>query len=259
MTPTTEVDSLEYELVKKGFPEHTVTELFQDYQPSQTVIRLHNSNPERDGDTGKITLEEYQNILGVPTLQQRLPEFIRKYEDELKDAQKTYGVDYRYIAGIIGIESSFGQNTGGYNLPNTLKTLYNEVPRRRNFAKKQARCLLEYMKRKELAIEDIKNLKGSYAGAIGYGQFIPCSLSRLFKGDVNSMEDTIKSIANYLKNNNMRHPETNTIMNWDPRLNGEEIDVREGNYFAIFAYNRNWMYVLSVRDVAETVSNALNT
>lgn len=113
------------------------------------------------------------------------------------------GVDREVIIAIWGIESRFGKNSGGFNVLQTLNTLFDAYPRRSDFFRQQ---LLEFLILCKEEAYDPRAIKGSYAGAFGQTQFIPSSFRTYavsFDGDVrrdvfDSTSDVLASIASYL-------------------------------------------------------------
>jgi membrane-bound lytic murein transglycosylase B len=116
-----------------------------------------------------------------------------------------YGVDREIIVAIWAIETRFGVNQGGFNLFQTLNTLFAAYPRRSEFFRKELIDFLVLCRTNEI---DPLSVKGSYAGAFGQTQFMPSSFTEYavdFDGDqhrdiINSLPDIFASIANYLKN-----------------------------------------------------------
>ncbi len=130
-------------------------------------------------------------------------EFMKKHKKFLDRAYKKYGIPPEYITAIIGIESYYGAYTGKYKVFDTLCTLAFEKNRRNKFFTKELKEFLKMVKREGINPRDIK---GSYAGAIGLGQFMPSNFEKLgvdFDGDGKVMlsqpADAIGSIANYFK------------------------------------------------------------
>jgi membrane-bound lytic murein transglycosylase B len=141
------------------------------------------------------TFEEYQKVVGFDRKKEILPDFLTTYSKELNAAEKKYGIPKQVIAGIIGIESEFGNYKGSYNPFNAYVSMYAENYRS-DFAKAQLEELLKFAKKNKL---DVLDMESSYAGAMSYAQFIPYSLNRWFVGtDLYSMPNNIASVANYL-------------------------------------------------------------
>lgn len=134
--------------------------------------------------------------------------YLKKYNKTFLKVQKKYGVPKEYIAAIIGIESAFGRNVGKYPVFDTLATLALEKNRRNKFFKKQ---LIEFLKLSKTENFNPKNVKGSYAGAIGLVQFMPSNYKPYgvdFNNDgrisLQNPHDAIASVANYFKKNGWR-------------------------------------------------------
>lgn len=115
-----------------------------------------------------------------------------------------YGVDPEFIVAIIGVETSYGTNIGKYRVIDALATLAFYYPPRQKFFRGELEKLLT-MPEHQLPMP-IGELKGSYAGAMGWGQFMPSSIvayARDADGDgridlMNSLPDIVASVANYL-------------------------------------------------------------
>lgn len=129
--------------------------------------------------------------------------FKQQYADVLSRAEKQYGVPQAVILGILGVETSFGQNKGSFRTIDALSTLAFGYPRRAEYFTDELAALLVLAREQGVAAESIK---GSYAGAIGFPQFMPSNIRLLGvdfnkdgKVDIsNSAEDAIGSIAHYL-------------------------------------------------------------
>ena len=116
---------------------------------------------------------------------------------------KEYGVPPEVIVAIIGIETNYGRTTGKYRVIDALSTLAFHYPPRAPFFRGELKQLF-LLGDKHLAYP-IDELKGSYAGAMGWGQFMPTSIAQWAKdedGDGridlwNSLPDITASVANY--------------------------------------------------------------
>jgi membrane-bound lytic murein transglycosylase B len=147
---------------------------------------------------------KYKNIFGQ---QKRITEgvkFWNKYRSTLKRAEETYQVEASIIVAIIGIETFYGKNKGSWRVIDAIATLGFDYPRRGEFFRKE---LKEYLILAREERFDPFSLKGSYAGAMGWGQFIPSSYRAYavdFDGDgrrdlLSNPVDAIGSVANYFK------------------------------------------------------------
>ena len=125
----------------------------------------------------------------------------------LDAAEQRYGVPAALVVGIIGVETFYGRVTGNYRVLDALATLSLDFPPGRKdrsaFFRDELGQFLRLALTEHLAVAEIK---GSFAGAIGLGQFMPGSINRFaldFDGDghvdmVNSAADVIGSVAHYL-------------------------------------------------------------
>lgn len=130
--------------------------------------------------------------------------FWRDHAAALARAERTTGVPAAIIVSIIGVETRYGRNTGNYRVLDALTTLGFDYPPRAEFFRTQ---LVEFflMAREQKMTPD--RVMGSYAGAMGFGQFMPSSYRKYavdFDGDgeadiVNNIDDAIGSVGNYLK------------------------------------------------------------
>lgn len=129
--------------------------------------------------------------------------FYREHRALLENIGQQYGVAPEYIVAIIGVETSYGRNTGKYKVLDALVTLGLYYPPRATFFRDQLKTLLE-LPDNHLA-GPVDTLTGSYAGAQGWGQFMPSSI-RDFGVDAdgdgridlkNSLPDIVASVANY--------------------------------------------------------------
>ena len=129
---------------------------------------------------------------------------LRQYRDLLDRIEQELGVEREIVVAIWGIESRYGRNEGAFNVFQTLNTLFEAYPRRRDFARRQ---LIEFLLLCRENKIDPLTVKGSYAGAFGQTQFIPSSFreyavnfDRDDRKDVwHSIPDILASIANYLR------------------------------------------------------------
>jgi len=134
-------------------------------------------------------------------------EFWRQHEDLVGQAARQYGVDPQVIVAIIGVETFYGGNTGGYRVLDALTTLSFYYPDtgndRSDFFSRELTQFLLLGNEENLPLREVT---GSYAGAMGLGQFMPSSY-REYAVDLDgdgrrdlwsSMPDVIGSVANYL-------------------------------------------------------------
>ncbi|MFC5582808.1 lytic murein transglycosylase B [Rhodanobacter terrae] len=129
--------------------------------------------------------------------------FYRQHRALLEQIGKQYGVAPQYIVAIVGVETNYGRITGKYKVLDALVTLGLYYPPRATFFRNELKVLLE-LPDSHLA-GPLDTLTGSYAGAQGWGQFMPDSI-RDFGVDAdgdgridlqNSLPDIFASVANY--------------------------------------------------------------
>ncbi len=150
---------------------------------------------EGSAEKTSFSIKEYEDILGFEYKAAKIDEFIDEHYETLKKAEAKYGISKFIIAAILGIESNFGENIGSHNPFNAYASMII-LDYRADFAQAQLKHLLMFTQRENI---DVLSLKSSYAGAMGYAQFIPYSLNKWWIGDeLFNMENNIYSVANYL-------------------------------------------------------------
>ena len=129
--------------------------------------------------------------------------FWREHAAALTRAEADFGVPAEIIVAIIGVETFYGRNVGGYRVIDALATLAFDYPRRATFFRGELREFL-LLARDEGFSPLVP--KGSFAGAFGVPQFMPGSVRRYaidYDGDGHidlwrSGDDAVGSVANYL-------------------------------------------------------------
>ena len=146
--------------------------------------------------------------------------YMETHRATLSRAEASYGVAPEVIVGILTVESSLGSNTGKYPVFNVFASLAvmdtpeviqevgltasrDRLKKKAAWARRELGVFLEYCASHHV---DPFSLSGSWAGAMGYCQFLPSSLQRCGvaangKGPVDlfTHDDAILSIACYLK------------------------------------------------------------
>ena len=180
--------------------------------------------------------------------------FIKHYKKELKRAQKKYGVPAEYIASIIGIETKYGKYLGKELVLNSLSSLAFHDRKRSKFFTNELRNFFLMTRDKKSKVHKIK---GSYAGAMGYGQFMPSSYMKYAvdfnkdgKKDLWDKVDSIGSIANYL---NKKGWKKNSYVIKSSTENGR----RGHNFKIIKTYNNSNRYAKVVHLLAQRIKQAL--
>ena len=184
---------------KHGFSAQEVNTWLAKAEKKQAILDAI-ARPAEKSKTWK----EYRPIFIVPMRVTGGVNFWNSYQKELARAEKTYGVPAEIIVSIIGVETNYGKNTGSYYVVDALSTLAFDYPPRAPFFRAE---LENYFLLTREQKHDALLFKGSYAGAMGYGQFMPSSYRNFavdFSGDGftdiwNNPEDAIGSVANYFK------------------------------------------------------------
>jgi membrane-bound lytic murein transglycosylase B len=147
---------------------------------------------------------EYRPIFVTEKRIQEGVEFWTDHRQALDQASVHSGVAPEYLAAILGVETFYGRRTGTYRVLDALVTLSFEYPARGKFFRDELEQFLLLTRDGRL---DAKNVKGSYAGAMGVPQFMPSNYRRFAidadaDGRVdlwNDWPDVCASVGNYLK------------------------------------------------------------
>ena len=169
---------------------------------------------ERDRSQAEtvLSLEKYMARALAPKTVRAGREIVARHRALLEEVGARYSVPPRIIAGIWGMESSFGRFTGTRPIVAALATLAWD-PRRSTFFRGELLDALEIVNRGDI---ELTRLRGSWAGAMGQVQFMPSSYLKFaedFDGDGrrdiwSDAADIFASVANYLKGNGWRADET---------------------------------------------------
>lgn len=192
---------------KHGFDRLQLQEILSQAKRLDSVLRLmDNQAPTTSvkppsGPNGAWL--RYRKKFITPDNVQNGVVFWNQYEDALNRAWQVYGVPPEIIVGIIGVETRWGRVMGKTRILDALATLSFNYPRRAEYFSGELETFLLMACDEQ---DDPLNLKGSFAGAMGYGQFMPSSYKQYavdFSGDghINLWDpvDAIGSVANYFK------------------------------------------------------------
>ena len=180
-----------------GFTAAEVNQLLSQAQKRQPILDAI-ARPAEKSKTWK----EYRPIFIVPMRVNNGVNFWNEHRSALARAEKEYGVPAEIIVSIIGVETNYGKNTGSWYVIDALSTLAFDYPPRAPFFRTE---LVNYLILTREQKHNPLEFKGSYAGAMGYGQFMPSSYRNFavdFNGDGftdiwNNPTDAIGSVANY--------------------------------------------------------------
>ena len=222
-----EVRQFAEELAKsEGFTAEGLLYVLGQAEYKQSIIDAISRPAERT-----LTWSKYQDIFLTSRRISDGQKFMFDNAKALETAYKKYGVPPVIVTAIIGVETMYGRHRGNYRVLDALATLAFDYPPRSKFFKKELKEFILLVREEN---QDITDLKGSYAGAMGYGQFIPSSYRHYsvdFDGDGvrdiwNNKTDAIGSVANYFARHGWREGEEVVT-----RIN-PEVDV-EGSIFNV--------------------------
>lgn len=213
-------DFVEYMATEHNFNRDDVQLLMQEAKRKDSILKAIKRPAEKAKpwyDYRKIFISNARIRGGV--------EFWDKNADVLNAAEEKYGVPPEMIVAIIGVETSYGGNMGSYRVLDALATLAFNYPRRSQFFTKELENYLLLTRDEKI---DPTTLKGSYAGAMGFGQFMPSSYRHYavdFNGDGQvdiwtDTEDAIGSVANYFAEHGWKAGEPIAVIT-QPRPNAD--------------------------------------
>ena len=189
---------------RHGFKQAEVLQLLAQAEKKQKILDAIARPAE------KKPWKEYRKIFMTDARTRDGVAFWQTHEEELHIVADRYQVDPEMIVAIIGIETSYGKNTGNYRVLDALATLAFDYPPRSAFFRQQ---LEEFLLLAREQKQDPLTLTGSYAGAMGYGQFMPSSYRSFavdFDGDGfadiwHNTRDAIASVAFYFQKHGWKY------------------------------------------------------
>ncbi|MBL8449768.1 MAG: lytic murein transglycosylase B [Dechloromonas sp.] len=185
---------------REGFDPDTLLKLFARVHSNPKVLQLIRppSSPlQRSWERYRPRFLNERRIEGGAR-------FWAEHRETLARATALYGVPEEIIVAIVGVETEYGRNTGGFSVLEALATLAFDYPPRAEFFRTELEQFLLLTRENGL---DPLAVKGSFAGAIGIPQFMPGSQRRYavdFDGDARidlggSTADAIGSVARFLE------------------------------------------------------------
>lgn len=227
-----------------GIPQRFIDAAFLDPR-----VKIHPEIAERFAKPGEaLPYDRYRRIFITPGRIKAGAKFYQENRALLDAVSRRRGVDPFVILAISGVETYYGRYTGKYPVFSALYTAVHKVPKRSAWAARELAEWLIYVHADGL---DPHVIKGSYAGAFSYGQFIPSSFNAYaidFDGDGTrdpyEWPDVLASISNYLVRNGYRPGETD----YSP----------SGSVWrGIYAYNHSDNYVKVVLELRSEILRIL--
>jgi len=207
------IDGVKAEALKAGIRQATLDTAFRGIRtPNAKVIELDRRQPEFT-----LTWEQYRQKVISDARIARGREHYARHRALVTEICARYRLHPAPLMGIWGLESGYGQFTGGFNVIESLATLAWEG-RRAAFFRTQLLNALRIIDAGDIAAE---RMLGSYAGAMGQPQFMPDSFLRFAvdhdgngRRDLwNDVGDIVASMANYLSKSGWAPP-----LGWGQKL-----------------------------------------
>ncbi|HEX7374067.1 MAG TPA: lytic murein transglycosylase B [Steroidobacteraceae bacterium] len=185
---------------KHGFDAATLSGVLAQAESRKSILDAMARPAE-----ATLTWQEYRDRF---ITERRVTRGLATYRDHERSLEQAalHGVPARYILGIVGVETFFGENTGRQRVIDALSTLAFDYPPRAPYFRGELEQFL--LMTREESLDPLTPL-GSYAGAMGIPQFMPTSFRRFaVDGDGDGRRDlwrdwpdVISSVGNYLMAN----------------------------------------------------------
>lgn len=274
------------EFSKEGiYTQKELESIFSNtYIMKKKITQSKNNQPEV-----KLTWKDYKKRMVTDIRINAGKLFLIKNRKVFKNIKKDFDIDPEIITAIIALESNFGLKGGGYKAIESLSTLAFEYYPKGSFYKKELKEFLIFTKKNNI---NPFSIKSSWAGAIGIPQFMPSSINHYaidYNNDgeidlINSYEDSIGSVANYLVKNKFKNDnfyfekinvdyELSTGFKLDKNCKDFKVDSKYcNNNFKLFKldddiyiggsifnsitlYNRSNFYAAAVLEIARNLKN----
>ncbi len=249
-----------------GFSEGYLNNLFARANRLDSVIRLEGPKSSNSGPARPGSWTRYRNKFLTEQHIGNGVEFWRNNAGAISKASAAYGVDPEYIVGIIGVETYFGKNIGKTCVFDALTTLSFDTYRRSKYFQSELEHFL-LMAREERM--DPKQPVGSWAGAMGLGQFMPSSFRKLAidfdhngRRDLWQPYDAIGSVAHYFSRNGWQYKNPVAEPSYDSydssvitlsTYEGDEYWRVHHNFKVIKRYNNSNKYAMAVHQLAQAI------
>ncbi|MGZ8136235.1 MAG: lytic murein transglycosylase [Methylococcaceae bacterium] len=258
---------IQHMVQKHGFSESYLNGLFSTANRLDSVIRLESPAPSTGPTKPRLgSWTRYRDKFLTEAHISNGVEFWRNNSQAIQKASVTYGVDPEYIVGIIGVETYFGKNFGKTCIFDALSTLSFDTYRRSKYFMSELENFLLMSRDEDF---DPRKPQGSWAGAMGYGQFMPSSFRRLAvdfnsdgRRDLWQPEDAIGSVAHYFSRSGWQFhnpvAKPSSVAN-NPAVielstyNGNEYWYVHPNFKVIKKYNNSNKYAMAVHQLAQAI------
>lgn len=194
-----------------GFERSYLNGLFSQLDRREGVLKIMNRFTGVKGPVSRGAWDRYRKKFLTEKHIARGAAFWASNRRALQRAEQKYGVPAEYIVAIIGVETIYGGNVGRSPVFDSIATIAFDYPRRSKYFTDELEQFL-LMSREERF--DPRSKRGSYAGAMGLGQFMPSSFRKYavdFDGNGRrnlwDPTDAIGSVANYFQNYGWRKGE----------------------------------------------------
>jgi len=190
---------IEEMVTEHQFERAHLEQVFKDVEVKQSILNAISKPAEKSKPW-----YEYRNIFIKDARINGGVAFWKQHADDLARAEKEFGVPAEIIIAILGVETRYGGNVGSFRVIDALSTLAFRYPPRSKFFRSELKHF--FILTREEGMSQLTPV-GSYAGAMGLGQFMPSSY-RAYAVDFDADQhrdiwsnptDAIGSIANYLK------------------------------------------------------------
>jgi membrane-bound lytic murein transglycosylase B len=190
---------------RHGFAEDDLLRVFGRTHGADSVVKLMSPPPP----SVRRSWIAYRDRFVEPVRIREGVRFWRENGVAVRRAAERYGVPEEIIVAIIGVETRYGRHTGEFRVMDALTTLAFDYPRRAQYFREELEQFL--LLSRELALDPL-SWRGSFAGAVGYPQFMPGSIRRHavdFDGDGRidlrgSPVDAVGSVARFLADHGWR-------------------------------------------------------
>ncbi|NOT11941.1 MAG: lytic murein transglycosylase [Methylococcaceae bacterium] len=260
---------IQYMVNKYGFSESYLNGLFSQANRLESVIQLENPLPSYGPAKPRLgSWSRYRSKFLTEAHIKNGVEFWMNNDEAIKKASQLYHVDPEYVVAIIGVETYFGRNIGKTCIFDALTTLAFDTQRRSKFFTTELENFL--LMTREEGFEPRQPV-GSWAGAMGLGQFMPSSFRRLAvdfnhdgRRDLWHQQDAIGSVAHYFSRSGWRYKgpvAQQTGRSYDASIidlstySGDEYWRIYPNFKVIKSYNNSNKYAMAVHQLAKAIKH----